>query len=155
MAKDKLWLTWQDIEDLTERLAQQIQNANFKPDIIVAVPRGGFIPARILADIFDVKNLISFPEGLLPDDRVGPHKILVVDEICDTGKTVIQIQRVRPSWKIATLHTRSTAPVRPNFPGYLLEGSEWIVYPWEKCEEISQSSQLKSSMNESKDRGLL
>ena len=43
-------LTWGYFHQLTRRLAQQVGNDGFAVDIIVAVGRGGLIPARVLDD---------------------------------------------------------------------------------------------------------
>ena len=49
---------WDKVLQLCKILADKIKKSNFKPDVIVAVARGGWIPARILADISLLKNCI-------------------------------------------------------------------------------------------------
>ena len=36
---------------------QKIQKQNYKPDIIIAIARGGLIPARILTDLLETQEL--------------------------------------------------------------------------------------------------
>lgn len=42
---------WNEIDALVSRLAQQMHAAGFRPDLIVAIARGGFVPARLLAQM--------------------------------------------------------------------------------------------------------
>src|SRR5664279_4793372 len=46
--------TWNQIYDMLFSQAQKIQNQHYKPDILVAIARGGLIPARILADLLEM-----------------------------------------------------------------------------------------------------
>jgi len=50
-------VSWDEIEEMCLELAARIRNKGFKPDIIIGIMRGGWIPARILADLLDVKEL--------------------------------------------------------------------------------------------------
>lgn len=43
-------LMWGYFHQLMRRLAQQVDNDGFAPDIIAAIGQGGFIPARMLDD---------------------------------------------------------------------------------------------------------
>ena len=133
-------LTWQDIEDLIDVVGDAIIEDAFIPSLIVAVPRGGFIPARLLADKLEVKNLMSMPEGLQAESRpcskdVPCPKILVVDEIADSGKTLQAINHLRPWWRIATLHTRIYSNFQPHYTAVIISSKAWIKYPWERYEE--------------------
>ena len=43
-----LHTSWKDVERLSEELAQKIIDSRYEPDVVVAISRGGFDPARIL-----------------------------------------------------------------------------------------------------------
>ena len=95
--------TWSQIYDYLLALAQKIQSAAYKPDVVVAVCRGGLIPARILVDLLEARMLatiqVEFYIGLgetkeqptlkqalaLP---VAGKKVLLVDDIADSGKSL-------------------------------------------------------------------
>ena len=49
--------TWNQIYDMLLSQAQKIQNPPYKPDIIVAIARGGSVPARILTDLLETAEL--------------------------------------------------------------------------------------------------
>ncbi len=56
-----LHLSWDDVQSLTETIAEKIEVSGFKPDIIVAVSRGGFDPARILCDQLECQKARERP----------------------------------------------------------------------------------------------
>jgi len=51
---------WGRMLRLVRRLALQIRAAGFQPDLIVAIARGGYVPARVLADYLGVMDVTSF-----------------------------------------------------------------------------------------------
>ena len=48
MAEDKLYVSYNTVHKLIKKLAKQILDSGFDPDVIVAIGSGGFIPARII-----------------------------------------------------------------------------------------------------------
>ncbi|MEJ2141762.1 MAG: phosphoribosyltransferase family protein [Gammaproteobacteria bacterium] len=44
---------------LVRKLAHQIQDNGFSPDIVVCIARGGYVPARLLCDFLNIFNLAS------------------------------------------------------------------------------------------------
>ena len=52
-------ITWEEYTKLIEYLGKMINESSFKPDIIIAIARGGWIPTRFLSDILQVKDLGS------------------------------------------------------------------------------------------------
>ena len=52
-------VSWSEVVEWCRALAQKIRLSKFKPDVIVAIARGGFVPARLLCDYLDVIDLLS------------------------------------------------------------------------------------------------
>ncbi|MEM4018553.1 MAG: phosphoribosyltransferase, partial [Sulfolobales archaeon] len=52
-------VTWDEIVEWSMGLAETIKRRGFKPDIVIAVSRGGYVPARLICDFLLVDNLIS------------------------------------------------------------------------------------------------
>jgi len=52
-------VSWEDIVNWAWELANKIKRDGYRPDIIVALARGGYVPARLLCDFLDVENLVS------------------------------------------------------------------------------------------------
>ncbi|MGC8674762.1 MAG: phosphoribosyltransferase, partial [Thermoprotei archaeon] len=50
------FLTWNEVEDMSQELAHKILLSGFQPDIIVAVARGGLVGARLVSDILGVTD---------------------------------------------------------------------------------------------------
>jgi hypoxanthine phosphoribosyltransferase len=173
--------TWNQIYDMLIELADKIRASEFKPDIIVGISRGGWLPARVLSDLLENPYITSvtaeFYVGIYETDHeprltqpipvsVFDKKILLVDDVSDTGKSAVLIrdylqrEGVKET-RILTLYYKPWSKVTPDF--YSKETSDWIVFPWEiketltklvkKCKEtkepfeIAVSSLIKSGVN--------
>jgi hypoxanthine phosphoribosyltransferase len=150
-----LHVSWDDVQSLTEEIARQIQERGYVPDVIVAVSRGGFDPARILCDQLGIKRLASLqveyysdinetsstPEIVFPlNTEVPDTSILIVDDVSDTG-TSLQVardhvhERGASEVRVATLHVKPWTKFKPDFSASVVES--WIIYPWEIVESIN------------------
>lgn len=145
---------WDDIYDLLLKLAKKIVDDNYRPDLIVGIARGGWVVARILSDLLDIKEIgnirVEFYEDvLLTRERpcitqeisveVRGKKVLLSDDVADTGKSLKFASDYLRSkgvseLKISTLHLKPKSIVRPNY--YVIETDAWIIYPWEVFETI-------------------
>lgn len=98
-------LTWQDFGDSMRNLAQEIANSGWMPDVVVALARGGLLPAGALAYALGIKAMgtmnIEFYTDIsetLPDPILIPplmdlsalrgKRVLIVDDVADSGKTL-------------------------------------------------------------------
>jgi len=117
--------TWNQIYKMLMKIAEKIRNDNFKPDVIVGVSRGGWPPARVLSDLLENPNLanvkVEFYVGVAETKgeptltqpvsvNVAGKKVLVVDEVADTGKSLQLIKE----------HCRKKAPPRSKSPLFTL-----------------------------------
>lgn len=146
--------TWSQIYDYLLGLAQRVQDAAYKPDVVVAVCRGGLIPARILVDLLEARQLatiqIEFYIGLgetkeqptlkqalaLP---VTGKKVLLVDDIADSGKSLQYAinylkEQGAAETRTATIYYKAQSIVKPDF--YEKETDCWVVFPWEAKETL-------------------
>ncbi|MHA2297505.1 MAG: phosphoribosyltransferase [Candidatus Hodarchaeales archaeon] len=165
---------WADIEFMTRTLFLKVINDNFLPDVIVGVARGGWIPARLLSDLFERKKKhtilasmkVEFYSGIgltrerpiisqdLSYPSIQGKKILVVDDIADTGKsleTVVDFLNFKGPEiiKIATLFYKEKSIVKPD---YFMETTEsWIVFPHEYFEFLALKVQEENLWDKDKD----
>lgn len=121
----------------------------FQPDTIVAVARGGMTLAHALCMHLDVRNLQSIRIESYDDtcqretvdikgecDFSASAKVLIVDDIVDSGKTLEALLRTLHEryphivFKSATLFTKSTALMQPDYS--LHEAADWIDFFWER-----------------------
>jgi len=124
-------LSWSDIDALVEDLADKIKQTGIEFDKIATVSRGGLVPARLVADRFNIKKI-------LVDKPKIPSKTLFVDDIYDSGYTFKKVfpNVVKPSDFIyATLVARKGI----RYPKQLIystktRGQEYVVFPWDKLE---------------------
>jgi len=146
--------TWNQIYDMLLNLAEKIRKSEFRPDIIVGVSRGGWPPARVLSDLLGNPNLANVKaefylgvaetkeEPVLTQPvsmEVADKRVLVVDEIADTGKSLRLvkehiIEQGATEVKIATVYYKPWSVIKPDY--YEKETSRWVVFPWEIKETI-------------------
>ena len=151
---DYLILSWSDVYNLTLRLSEKIYESGFKPDMIVGIARGGWIPARILSDVLYADTLQNIRIEYYTDVGVKGREpkitqplsgtlegrsILLVDEVADTGDSLHHaIEYVNSlgveEQRSAVLHLKPTSCVIPDY--YMVETTSWTVYPWENRESI-------------------
>jgi hypoxanthine phosphoribosyltransferase len=150
-------ISWAEVYRLSRQLASHIREAGFRPEIIVAIARGGVIPARILCDFFSVYDLLTlrvahYVKGAqakasaqivstLSGDIAG-QRILLVDDVSDTGDTLRlafeYLKKAQPArLRTAVLHHKRTANYIPDFHGIELMQWNWLIYPWAVLEDLS------------------
>ena len=93
---------------LAYTLASEIRASGFRPDLVVAISRGGFTPARVLCDALGIFNLTSI--RILHYKRaatkngaatvkyplcipVNGLRLLVVDDVNDSGDTLREARK--------------------------------------------------------------
>ncbi|NIR87950.1 phosphoribosyltransferase [Candidatus Bathyarchaeota archaeon] len=148
--------TWEQIYESLLNLADRVRKAKFKPDVIVGVSRGGWPPARIMSDLLENPELANvkaeFYLGVAKtkgepvitqpvSTSVTGKKVLVVDEVADTGKSLRLVRshlkgRGATEVKILTIYYKPWSVVVPDWYGK--ETSRWIVFPWERKETVRQ-----------------
>ena len=174
---NKKYYSWSDIERMCFSLVNQMYAVNFTPDYIVGLTRGGLVPATIISNMTDIPAdtlLINFRDnglqtesncwmaedaygyGVDADNHVGSiierrKKILIVDDINDTGKTFQWLMHDwetncrpdDPAWKDIWGNTVKFAVLTENGSSTFdlvdfycddinkAEDDVWLVYPWE------------------------
>ncbi|MEM3730670.1 MAG: phosphoribosyltransferase [Candidatus Bathyarchaeia archaeon] len=146
--------TWNQIYEMLLNLSEKIKKDGFKPDIIVGVSRGGWPPARVISDLMGNPNLANVraefylgvaetkDEPVLTQPvsmDVSGKKVLLVDEIADTGKSLKLVknhivEKGAAEVKIATIYYKPWSIVKPDY--FEKETSRWVVFPWEIKETI-------------------
>jgi xanthine phosphoribosyltransferase len=113
---------------------------------IVAITRGGLVPAMIVSRELDVRvvdtisvksyahqdrgaaKVTKSPQAELMGDGEG---ILIVDDLVDTGKTLELVKSLYPKAHFATVYAKPFG--RPMVDTYITEVSQdtWIFFPWD------------------------
>ncbi|MEM1525461.1 MAG: phosphoribosyltransferase [Ignisphaera sp.] len=153
-------VSWDEIIEWSWGLAKNVEKDGYTPDVVIAVSRGGYVPARLLCDFLGLENLVSiqsqhWTEAAKKGERaiikfeyvidLFGYKALLVDDIIDTGESVILaknfiLEKWRPAdLRVATLQWISpVAKIKPDY--YYIEVKEWIwfQYPWTRLEDVTQ-----------------
>jgi hypoxanthine phosphoribosyltransferase len=150
--------TWADADRWADSLAEQIREAEHVPEVIVALTRGGWVPARLLADRLGIKRLLALRaqhwgvtatksgKAELTEGLSGPvegQKVLVLDDITDTGESLelasLHVEERHPSrLETATFLHITHSKFRPTYTAEEIprESWVWVVFPWNYWEDL-------------------
>ena len=95
---NKIWYKWKEMRRDVNSLCREILLDKFDPDVIVGLSRGGLTPGVMMSHWMEkpfksIKaSLRDFPEweDYLP--RKTDERVLIVDDICDSGETFHKIR---------------------------------------------------------------
>ena len=115
---------------------------------IIAITRGGLVPAAIIARELDLRLIdtlcvVSYKEGERGEqDTQGKLNFLkkvegdgagflLIDDLVDTGKTARAVREMLPKAHFATLYAKPAG--RPLVDSFITEVSQdtWIRFPWD------------------------
>ncbi len=150
---------WEEVVEWSRKLSEKIEESHWRPDIVVAISRGGYVPARLVCDFLDIHDLISIQVlhwGKAAEITAKAHvkypiklelsdkKVLLVDDICDTGESIIVAKdyitrECKPmELKVGVMQwISSVAKIKPDY--YVEEVKDWIwyQYPWTRAEDTT------------------
>jgi hypoxanthine phosphoribosyltransferase len=171
----KVYVTYEMVHNCVQHLAAKLSISSFKPDYIIAIGTGGFIPARILKSFIDVPilciNLSHYDDESLntgiktiqmihknsPEhDIIRNKNVLIVDELDDTCSTLLHVvdmitQLGPKELGVAVLHNKVKTKVGelPESVHYFYSKQvpdKWIVYPWENVSFYEQQKNAGVNM---------
>lgn len=163
---DREILTWSMFGDAARSLAQQVVDSAWLPDVVVAVARGGLLPAGAVAYALGVKAMSAVnveypgsagtraelvPDALpvflppLPDVRaLAGRRVLVVDDVADSGRTLALVMDSVVGLGGPERPTEARSAVvymKPSSvirPDYVWRHTpRWITFPWSALPPIS------------------
>ena len=157
-AEDRENLTWQGFGDACRQIAQQIADSGWMPDLIVAIARGGMLPAGAISYALGVKangainvefytgvgKTMAEPEILEPYMDISSlegKRVLIVDDVADSGKTLKLIMDLiakeglsmgsgtaKVDARSATIYLKPTSVIKPDY--VFKQTDKWINFPW-------------------------
>lgn len=140
------------MEKLTTSLSKTIRK---KYDVIVGLNRGGLVVSVLLSHVTKIKHGVVSIESYQGRKKTGKHKldyhvsmigrlsgqtkILMVDDISDTGESLREIIKVMTKLgcnpkniDTATLYYKSRSCFKPTYHVKHASDSDWINFPWER-----------------------
>jgi len=145
---DTLVVTWEALDGLVARLAERVGREH---DLVLAITRGGLVPAGMLAYRLDLREILVagavfyLPEGgthpapvigHFPDDALlAGQRVLVVDEVWETGETMTEVMaRVRAAGGLpvsAVIHYKPGRSRVDGAPDHWADTvHDWVTYPY-------------------------
>jgi len=142
-------MSWQDLGDGTRELAERVHGDGYRPDIVLAIARGGLLVGGAIGYALGVKNTftmnVEFYTGvderlempmLLPPvpDLVdfAEQRVLIADDVADTGATLALVKDFCEGKvaevRCAVLYEKSRSTVACEYVWRRTD--RWIVFPW-------------------------
>jgi len=134
-------------EEYKQDLKTLIQKIDQPFDAILGIARGGLSMAQMLGEYYDLRevyaiNTIGYDDTEKKDsvevfnipDLKSAKKVLIVDDIVDSGDTLVEILKVLNhqytdvTFLTASLFYKQTAKMRPTW--YVKEPEGWIDFFW-------------------------
>jgi hypoxanthine phosphoribosyltransferase len=142
---------------LSKTLSRKIRTSGYMPDLIVAIGRGGYVPGRLVSDFLLFNDLTSMKiehytraANMQAEARIrfpisvdiSGKKVLIVDDVTDTGDTlrlaVDYVWSLKPAdVKTAVLQHKTCSTFVPDFYAQKVIKWRWIIYPWARYEDLA------------------
>ena len=156
---EKEILSWDMFGQSARDMAQTIADSDYDPEIVIAVARGGLLPAGALAYALglklsdainvefytDVHETLPDPVLLAPmldTESIKGKRLLVVDDVADSGRTlalVLELLReMGADARSAVVYAKPRSVVDPDFVWRRTD--EWIVFPWSAEPPVTPSA---------------
>lgn len=145
-------MTWADFGGACRELAQMVADDGYRPDVVLAIARGGLLPGGAVAYALGVKNVFTMnvefytgvnrrmemPVMLPPVLNVVDVKgltVLVVDDVADTGATLQvvtgHLAEHVTDVRCAVLYEKPQSSVPCSYVWKRTD--RWIDFPWSSC----------------------
>ena len=142
-------MSWVDLGEGSRELAQTVYDDGYRPDIVLAIARGGLLVAGALGYALGVKNTftmnVEFYTGIderLPMPMLLPPvpdlvdfaetKVLIADDVADTGATLALVKDFCAGKvgevRCAVLYEKPRSEVRCEYVWRRTD--RWIDFPW-------------------------
>jgi xanthine phosphoribosyltransferase len=138
-------VTWDELHRHARALAWRVAERGPWQGI-VAVTRGGLVPAAIVARELDIRLIDTVCVASYDDRQRGEVVVLkaiagdgagwlMIDDLVDTGHTARVVRQMLPKAHFATIYAKPAG--RPLVDTFITEVSQdtWIVFPWDSEEE--------------------
>jgi xanthine phosphoribosyltransferase len=134
-------VSWEELHRYAKALAWRlVERGPWKG--IVAVTRGGLVPAAVVARELDIRLIDTVCIASYDDRMQGELTILkgvpgdgqgwlIVDDLVDTGVTAKAVRGLLPMAHFATIYAKPAG--RPAVDTFVTEVSQdtWILFPWD------------------------
>jgi len=127
MQESKIFLTYDDVEQLVTKILEQMGAEQWCPSVVVGLTRGGLLPGVLISHKLKIPMCsldVSFRDNMdspfsgqtstwIPEEIANGHNILVVDDINDTGRT---FEYIREDWRFTVNFIKDDQRIGINWP---------------------------------------
>lgn len=149
-------ISWGEVQRLCRRLSALIQASAYQPDIVIAIGRGGYVPARLVCDNLDIMALTSIKiEHYLSGSEkqaeaviryplsvdIRHQRALLVDDVNDSGDTLqLAVEHIRSfqpqEIRTAVMHQKRSTYLKVDYFAKRIIKWRWLIYPWAMNEDL-------------------
>jgi len=152
---EKIYFKIEEMIDSIRNISEQLTNANFNPEVIISVNRGGCIPGIYLSHYINKPHEVINIE--LRDSKKDPDldtikekirqfsSVLIIDDINDSGKTIGVIKDLSKNLTtkihFAVLINKSESESKVDYYGKTINSKAndyWYVFPWENWWKLNE-----------------
>lgn len=138
---DFLNVSWDEFHKDTLALVKKIKTIG-EFDSILSVARGGLVPTGIIATELDIRKIDVVSIESYKDNEKAEHiihkhsnlsdeRVLVVDDLSDSGDTLRLIKTQYPNATVATVYVKPAGIDAVDFYIKEIKQQKWVVFPWE------------------------
>ncbi len=135
-------ISWDQLHRDARALSWRLHDMNRKWKGIVAITRGGLVPAAVIARELDIHTIDTVcitsydwqDQGqvtILKEIRGTGEDLLIIDDLVDTGGTAKVVRQMLPQAYFATVYAKPAG--KPMVDAYVTEVGQdtWILFPWD------------------------
>lgn len=151
MMSNFYFVDWKEINKNSLDLAEKLNKKDQNWEAIIAIARGGLIPAAILAHklnihIIDTICIKSYSSTHQQQEKLEILKnlkkttrsnLLVVDDLVDSGETFKLVRTMLPQSTFATVYAKPMGEPMVDHFSQQIPQDVWVVFPWEETDQIS------------------
>ena len=155
-----LHVSWEQYNDLVERLALKVHESGFAFNQIICIARGGLRVGDVLSRIYEIPlailsthsyaaeggtvrgDLVIAEHMTMTSARLG-DRVLLVDDMVDSGHTLEKVVKTLPqrfphitAMKTAVLWWKACSVYAPDFHVEYLPDNPWIHQPFEVYDHL-------------------
>lgn len=143
MSRQYLTVSWEQLHRDAKTLAKQLHTMGPWQGI-VAISRGGLIPAAIIAREIECRLVESLCIVTYDDEQRGTPQLikpasaagdgtgwLVIDDLVDSGSTLTAVRALLPHAYIATLYAKDQGKALVDCFVQEVPQTSWILFPWD------------------------
>ena len=120
----KVYISWEGYDSYIDSITNWVKTSDLNLGAVYGLPRGGLPIAVSLSHRLHLPLLMDYYDRKIVTEK----KILVVDDIADTGHTLKDFENKHNI--ICTFHYHEQSIIEPDYWIHKKD-DDWIVYPWE------------------------